>query len=102
LKAKTGGISVIESVTTILNQIPQSHTEGPDAFQSFAPKGSFDECAMSGKLLRLQADCANQYEGDIGGRFGNAMEMTARAHCHDKRRSIVTDIPTKRPRQPKH
>jgi hypothetical protein len=30
------------------------------------------------------------------------MEMTARAHCHDKRRSIVTDIPTKRPRQPKH
>jgi hypothetical protein len=73
-------------------ELKEAHTAGR----------SFYEFSIPLKLLRLQPDATKPLRGDIGVIIGNAIETTARAYWHNKRMTIVTDIPTEASLYPQH
>ena len=73
-------------------ELKEAHTAGH----------SFYEFSIPLKLLRLQPDVTKALRGDIGVIIGNGIETTARAYWHNKRMTIVTDIPTEASLYPQH
>jgi hypothetical protein len=63
---------------------------------------SFHGFSIPLELLRLQAYATKALRGDVGVLIGNGIETTARAYWHNKRMTIVTDIPTEASLSPQH
>ena len=80
----------------------QDLSANPELKESHAAERSFFGFSIPLKFLRLQPDAAKPLRGDIGVLIGNAIEATARAYWHNKRMTILTDIPTEASLYPQH
>jgi hypothetical protein len=63
---------------------------------------SFYEFSIPLEVLRLEPSAGQSLRGDIGVLVGNGVETAVRAYWHNKRMTIVTDIPTEASVFPQH
>jgi hypothetical protein len=77
-------------------------SEGLAFKESHTAERSFYEFSIPLELLRFTPHAGESLRGDIGFLVGNGIETTARAYWHNKRMTIVTDIPTEVSLHPQH
>ena len=70
--------------------------------ESHTASHSFYEFAIPLKELQFTPDPLKPITGDIGIITGNGTETTGRTYWHNKRMTIVTDIPTEASLYPQH
>ncbi len=87
--------------TVIIDEILDA-SEGLAFKESHTAEHSFYEFSIPLELLRLAPHADESLRGDIGFLVGNVIETTARAYWHNKRMTIVTDIPTEVSLHPQH
>ncbi len=92
-------ISPVQTVT--IDEILDA-SEGLAFKESHTVERSFREFSIPLEALRLTPHADESLRGDIGLLVGNGIETIARAHWHNKRMTVVTDIPTEVSLHPQH
>ena len=77
-------------------------SEGLAFKESHTAERSFCEFSIPLETLRLTPHAAGSLRGDIGFLVGNGIEAIGRAYWHNKRMTVVTDIPTEVSLHPQH